>query len=114
MGGKPALLLERTTVTVSNLNPSNDQPPKAEVVDIGLGPDSTSRRIRQLQREAHTLAREQVEAFARDLDALAQRAAEIAEGGEAYPVGAREVAGRIAEDLPQKAQLLLTIITRAG
>jgi len=33
------------------------------------------------------LAQEQVENFARDLNAMAQRAAEIAEGGEAYPVG---------------------------
>ena len=101
-------------MTVSHLNPTKDQPAAGDVVEINLGPDSTSRRIRQLQREAHALAREQVEAFARDLDALALRAAEIADGGEAYLVGTREVAGRIAEDLPQKAQLLLTIITRAG
>jgi len=45
---------------------------------------------------------------------MAQRAAEIADGGEAYPVGARELASRIAEDLPHKAQLLTALLSRGG
>jgi hypothetical protein len=83
-----------------------------EVVDLGRGVESGAQRIRRLQSEAHRLAHEQLDAFTRDLEAIAQRAAEIAGGGEAYPVGAREVASRIAEDLPQKAQLLAVIISR--
>jgi hypothetical protein len=82
------------------------------VVDLGRGSESTAWRIRQLQFEARGLAREQIDGFARDLSALATRAAEIAGGGEAYPVGAREVASRLAEELPHKAQLLLSLLSR--
>ena len=39
-------------------------------------------------------------------------AREIAEGGEAYPVGARELAGRLASDLPAKAETLKAIVSR--
>ncbi len=93
---------------------SGAEPPKGGVVDIGRGGDTTAWRIRQLQLEARALGREQVEAFARDLGALATRAAEIAAGGDAYPVGARELAGRLADDLPGKVQLLLTLARREG
>ena len=58
------------------------------------------------------LAQEQVEALDRELNALAVRALEIAEGGEAYPAGIRELASRIATDLPQKAQTLRAILER--
>jgi hypothetical protein len=89
-----------------------NEPARGEIVDLGRTPESAARRIRQLQQEAHDLAREQIEGFAHDLTVLAQRAAEIAEGGEAYPVGARELASRIAEDLPHKAQLLAALLGR--
>jgi hypothetical protein len=39
-------------------------------------------------------------------------AREIAEGGEAYPVGARELAGRLAADLPARAQTLKAVVNR--
>ncbi len=87
---------------------------RGEVVDLGRGPESAARRIRQLQQEAHDLAREQIEGFAQDLSSIARRAAEIADGGEAYPVGARELASRIAEDLPHKAQLLTALLGRGA
>ncbi len=87
---------------------------KGAVVELGRGPDSAAWRMRQLQHEARSLAREQLESFARDLSALAARAAEIAAGGEAYPVGARHVASRLAEELPHKSQLLLTLLSREG
>jgi hypothetical protein len=60
------------------------------------------------------LAREQVEILSRDFNALAVRAKEIAEGGEAYPAGVRELASRIADDLPQKAQALMSILDRTA
>jgi CRP-like cAMP-binding protein len=93
---------------------TDGEPAVGDVVEIGLGPESAARRIRQLQREARSLAREQIESFARDLERMAQRAAEIAEGGEAYAVGARQLASRIADDLVQKAQTLITINGRGG
>jgi hypothetical protein len=86
----------------------------AEVYDLGRGPEPVSQRVRRLQQEARMLAREQVEILARDFNALAVRAAEIADGGDAYPVGVREMASRIAEDLPQKAQGLMSIMERTG
>jgi hypothetical protein len=89
------------------------EPDKGGVVEIGpRGPDAAAWRMRQLQFEARALAREQIEAFAKDLSALATRATEIASGGEAYAVGAREIAGRLAQELPRKAQTLFTLVRR--
>ena len=85
-----------------------------EVVSLARAPNSPAERIRRLQWEAHVLANEQVEALAADLEALAARALEIAEGGEAYPPGTRELASRIAEELPERAKILLTIQHRNG
>ena|ERR1700733_1590885 len=90
------------------------EPARGEVVDLGRAPGSTARRIQQLQQEARALARTQIEGFTRDLGEMARCAAEIADGGEAYPVGARELASRIAEDLPHKAQLLTALLSRGG
>jgi len=75
-------------------------------------PETTAQRIRRLQLEARTLAREQVDAFCEDLIALASRAADIAEGGDAYPAGVREMASRLAADLPDRAQGMLAISER--
>ena|ERR1700744_4524329 len=75
-------------------------------------PETATQRIRRLQMEAKSLAREQVEAFCDDLVLLAQRAADIAEGGDAYPAGVREMASRLAADLPDRAQGLLAISER--
>src|SRR5437868_3583150 len=81
-----------------------------DVHDIGRNVETGAQRIKRLQQEARILAREQVEAFAHDLEALAQRAAEIHEGGDAYPVGVRELVHRYAEEATQKAASLLTIL----
>jgi hypothetical protein len=36
----------------------------------------------------------------------------VAEGGDAYPVGAREIASRLVADLPAKAETIRTIVAR--
>ena len=100
-------------MATSHLNAVPDEETGGAIVDLGLGPESAARRIRQLQREARDLAREQTEAFARDLQAMAERAAEMAAGGEIYPVGVRELATRLADELTHKAQLLSTIVSRS-
>ncbi len=87
-------------------------PAGSEVVNLARGPESVTERIRRLQWEARILAAEQVEAVGAELEAMALRALEIAEGGEAYPAGVRELASRIATDLPEKAKTLLTILHR--
>ena len=84
------------------------------IVSITQASSSPGERIRRLQWEARVLATEQVEALAADLDALAVRALEIAEGGEAYPPGTRELASRLADELPERAKTLLTIQHRNG
>jgi len=96
----------------ANINAESANHP-VEVYDLGREVETGAQRVRRLQHEAHALAREQVEAYANDLIAMAQRAAEIAEGGEAYPIGVRELASRVADDLPQKAQSLMSIMNRA-
>ena len=85
-----------------------------EVYNLSRGPETTTQRVQRLQREARLLAREQIEAMGRDMDDLARRAAEIADGGDAYAVGVREMASRLASDLPQKAQSLRAILNRSS
>jgi hypothetical protein len=87
--------------------------PAGEVYGLGREVENSTQRIRRLQQEARLLAREQIEAFEHDLLELAERATEIAEGGEIYPVGARELAARLAEELPKKAQTLESILRRS-
>jgi hypothetical protein len=95
--------------------PSSSSPQASVVEAFGPGPsETTAQRIQRLQHEARLLAREQVEQLARDVQALAARAADIAEGGEAYPAGVREMASRIAVDLPYKAQGLTILMGRSA
>ena len=85
---------------------------EAEIYDLMKPPVTTAERVRRLQMEARALAIEQVEALEKALKAAAAMAAEIAEGGDAYPVGARELAGRLAADLPLKGETLRAIVGR--
>ncbi len=83
------------------------------VHDLGRVVESGLQRVRRLQHESHVLAKEQVQLLARDVNTLALRAGEIAEGGEAFPIGVRELCSRLADDLAQQAQTLLAIMERA-
>jgi hypothetical protein len=75
-------------------------------------PESPSERIRRLQQEAQALAREQIEEMQRAMLALGKLAVEVAEGGEAYPVGAREVARRLVDEVSQRGQTLAAILRK--
>ncbi|HBV12106.1 MAG TPA: hypothetical protein DEB60_03140 [Brevundimonas sp.] len=66
--------------------------PEAEVYDLMRAPETTAERVKRLQAEARALAIEQVEALEAALCKAADMAREIADGGDAYPVGARELA----------------------
>jgi hypothetical protein len=85
---------------------------EAEIYDLMKPPATTAERVKRLQMEARALAVEQVEALEKALKTAAAMAAEIAEGGDAYPVGARELAGRLAADLPLKGETLRAIVGR--
>lgn len=86
---------------------------ESEIYDLMRAPETTSDRVKRLQMEARALAVEQVEALERILMQASTMAREIADGGDAYPVGARELAGRLASDLPARAETLKAIVGRS-
>jgi len=85
----------------------------AEVYDLGRGPETTAQRVKRLQDEARLLAREEIERLDRDLRKLVDQARTIADGGEAYPAGIRELAGRIGVDTAQRAEILRALLERS-
>ncbi|CAN5375218.1 hypothetical protein BH10PSE2_BH10PSE2_26170 [soil metagenome] len=86
---------------------------ESAVYEMMRTPESTADRVKRLQAEARALALEQVEALEKVLHQAADMAKEIAEGGDAYPVGAREIAARLVADLPVKADTIKTIVSRS-
>lgn len=85
---------------------------EAEIYDLMRKPETTAERVKRLQLEARALAVEQVEVLERALLEATALAKEIADGGDAYPVGAREIASRLVTDLPSKAETLKAIVGR--
>lgn len=85
---------------------------ESAVYEMMKVPETTGDRVKRLQNEARALAIEQVEALEKILLQTAEMAREIAEGGDAYPVGAREIASRLVSDLPSKAETIRTIVAR--
>lgn len=75
--------------------------------------ETVSERVRRLQAEARALAGGQIAALAEQMRSVAALAEEIAEGGDAYPVGAREIARRLTDEMAQKAQTLRVILDKA-
>ncbi|HET6969914.1 MAG TPA: hypothetical protein VFH92_02205 [Phenylobacterium sp.] len=74
--------------------------------------ETVAERVRRLQAEAKQLAKDHVKALTSAMVDLEQLAAEIAEGGEAYAPGIRDVARRLAEDLDARVQTLEAIAAR--
>lgn len=70
-------------------------------------------RIQRLQAEARQLARDHVKALTTAMASLEELAAEIAEGGEVYSVGARNEARTLAEDLARRIETLNAICHRS-
>ncbi len=89
-------------------------PGAAEIYDLGRGPESTADRVQRLQAEARVLAREEMERLERDMRRLADQARTIADGGEAYPAGVRELTGRISVETTQRAEILQALLQRLG
>lgn len=74
--------------------------------------DSVAERVRKLQNEARALAMGQVTEMQDQMRTLAALAEEVADGGDAYPVGAREIARRMSEELGAKVQTLQAIVSK--
>jgi len=85
---------------------------ESEVYDLMRPAQSPAERVRRLQAEARALALEQVEALDAALATAAALARDIADGGDAYPVGARDMAARLADDLPNRAASLRAVVNR--
>ncbi len=71
-------------------------------------------RISRLQLEAKALAAENTAGLAADLYGMAARALELAEGGDAYPPGVRDLAARVAASLAMNAKSIQTIQRQAA
>ena len=75
-------------------------------------PESISQRVKRLQLEARGLAREHIQALEAALAEAAKIAAEVATGGDAYPVGVRELAERLAPDLDAQRNTIEALAAR--
>ena len=82
------------------------------VVEANMAKESRTQRVRRLQEEAKQLAREQIKEFEAALLETARMADEIAEGGDIYPIGVRELCRRLAEELPRNHQTLQAIVKK--
>ena len=74
--------------------------------------ETVAERVRRLQAEAKQLAKDHVRSLSSALVGVEQLAMEIAEGGEAYPPGIRDLARRLVEDCETRVQTLEAIIAR--
>jgi hypothetical protein len=68
--------------------------------------------IKRLQREAKLLAKDHVRTLVMQMVAVEQLAAEIADGGDAYPPGVRDLCSRLVSDIEARAQTLESIVAR--
>lgn len=78
------------------------------------GEEALSERIRRLQAEAKSMAREHVCILETALMEVVATAGQIADGGEAYPIGARELARQIVADTEARMLSLEAIMAKNG
>ena len=76
-------------------------------------PETVAERVRRLQAEAKQLAKDHIHALTAAIADVERMATEIAEGGDAYPAGVRDLARRFAEDAETRVQTLEAIASRS-
>jgi len=74
--------------------------------------ETVAQRVQRLQAEAKQLAKDHIRSLTTGMVELEQLASEIAEGGEAYAPGVRDIARRLVEDLESRVQTLEAIVAR--
>ena len=74
--------------------------------------ETVAQRVRRLQAEARQLAKDHIRALSAAMVEVETLAAEIAEGGDAYPPGVRAGARRLVEDCEARVQTLEAIVAR--
>jgi hypothetical protein len=88
-------------------------PSLSVVSDNAVQPAHTvAERVRRLQAEARGLAKDHVHALTAAIAEASTLAAEIAEGGDIYPPGVRDLARRFAEESEARVQTLEAIVSR--
>jgi hypothetical protein len=75
-------------------------------------PENVAERVKRLQSEAKQLARDHIRALTAAIEQVELMAAEVSEGGDAYPPGVRDVARRLVEEMGTRAQTLEAIVAR--
>jgi hypothetical protein len=75
-------------------------------------PDSPAARARKLLAEAQAAAMEQIEQLEMALDAVVSLSKSVAEGGDIYPAGVRELCRRTAEDTAGRRLTLEALAAR--
>ena len=76
--------------------------------------DTPSARAKRLLAEARTAALEHIATLEGALEGVTAIAFEISEGGDAYPVGVRELARQLSEEALSRLQTLNAIVSRAA
>ncbi len=85
----------------------------SELYVLGRGPETRAERIRRMQANAKALAREQIAAMTEAMLDVARMADEISTGGDAYPVGVRELASRLKTDLENQSKSVEALMMRS-
>ena len=75
--------------------------------------ETVAERVRRLQAEAKALAKDHVQALTQAIADVERMAQEIAEGGDAYPPGVRDLARRFVDECEARVQTLEAITSRA-
>lgn len=76
--------------------------------------ETVAERVKHLQAEAKSLAKEHVRDLMASVATTQRLAAEVAGGGDAYPAGVRDVAKRMVEEADARIQTLAAINAKAG
>ncbi|KQW68225.1 hypothetical protein ASC79_10430 [Phenylobacterium sp. Root1290] len=66
-----------------------------------------------MQAQAKNLAREHIIALETAIAEVERLSAEVADGGEAYPVGVREIARRMAADCEANGNTIRALVGRS-
>lgn len=89
----------------ASLSVVRDDPPTAK-------PETVAQRVRRLQSEAKTAAADHIRQLNAAIVAVEELAAEIAEGGDAYPPGIRDLARRLVDDCEARTDTMDAIMAR--
>ncbi len=85
---------------------------ESEIYALGAAPETRAMRVQRMQANARALAREQIEDMQARMAELATIAQEVADGGDPYPVGVRELSGRLAAAMRQQGEAVASLMKR--